>query len=61
MKKMMKKTNVVLLTCLMAIIAFCGVCFAKSAPQTVSAENATTETSITGVQLRADVNGDCTI
>ncbi|MBO5737197.1 MAG: hypothetical protein J6S04_05250 [Clostridia bacterium] len=55
MAKLAKKIVIMLLGCLMAICAFFGVGIIRNDAQKALAETSATKTSISGIQLRADV------
>ena len=55
MVKLAKKITIMLLGCLMAICAFFGIGIIRNDTQKALAETTATKTSVSGIQLRADV------
>ena len=55
MTKLAKKITIMLLGCLMAICAFFGIGIVRNDTQKALAETTATKTSVSGIQLRADV------
>ena len=55
MAKLAKKIAIMLLGCLMAICAFFGIGIIRNDTQKALAETSATKTSVSGIQLRADV------
>ncbi len=55
MAKLAKKITIMLLGCLMAICAFFGIGIIRNDTQKALAETTATKTSVSGIQLRADV------